>query len=155
MQWSDLISALHMLGHHVVVMTTRQQLSNRVRLDGKTYPVYQVKTSPVCEYTEPTYDLLFTDYIGLFALRDSQHFALYKVHVYSPRVLTLSHPHTLTPSQCRIRVLDSFGTEPICELTRPSTGVAFTLVCVCVSSQLQDQGLSRRRNHGHVQQLEL
>ncbi len=42
---------------------------------------------------ELQFDVVFTDYIGLFGLRDSRHFPLYK---------------------CRIRVLDSFGTEPIC-----------------------------------------
>lgn len=38
------------------------------------------------------YDVVFTDYIGLFGLRDAQLFPLYK---------------------CRIRVIDSFGTEPM------------------------------------------
>ena len=65
------------------------------------------------------YDLIFTDYIGLFALKLTQHFYLYKVR-----------PDLLTPVsdidvdvcfcmcvllQCRMRILDSFGTEPLCE----------------------------------------
>lgn len=73
-QWSDIISTLYMLGHHVTILTSAHQLRKSIPLDSLQY------------------DLVFTDYTGLFGLRDSQHFPMYK---------------------CRIRVLDSFGTEPI------------------------------------------
>jgi hypothetical protein len=73
-QWSDFIATLHMLGHHVTVITSASLLKSSVSLE------------------KVEFDLVFTDYIGLFGLRDSQHFPMYK---------------------CRIRVVDSFGTEPM------------------------------------------
>ena len=42
---------------------------------------------------EHPFDVVMTDFIGLWGLRDADLFGYYK---------------------CRIRVLDSFGTEPLC-----------------------------------------
>ncbi len=57
--------ALHMLGHHLVILTSHRQLSEKVPAD------------------QPVFDLVFTDYFGLFALRDSKHYALYKVTIHT------------------------------------------------------------------------
>jgi len=49
--------------------------------------------------TEPAFDLVFTDYIGLFALRDSKHFPLYKVgasHIHTTYISTFTYTHTYT-----------------------------------------------------------
>ena len=46
------------------------------------------------DYLEHPFDLVMTDYIGLWGIRDADLFGFYK---------------------CRIRVLDSFGTEPLCK----------------------------------------
>lgn len=81
-----------------------------------------IVTDP-CFLAETIYDFIFTDYIGLFALRDSQHFYLNKVSgLREPlqgsliMLLTMHSTHdNYTVVQCKIRVLDSFGTEPICE----------------------------------------
>ena len=43
---------------------------------------------------EHPFDVLITDYIGMWGIRDADLFGSYK---------------------CRIRVLDSFGTDPLCE----------------------------------------
>ena len=40
------------------------------------------------------YDLLFTDYLGMYGIHDAGLIGVYK---------------------CRLRILDSFGTEPQCE----------------------------------------
>ena len=53
-------------------------------------------------FVEHPFDVVMTDFIGLWGLRDADLFGYYK---------------------CRIRVLDSFGTEPLC---------ACMCVCVCV-----------------------
>ncbi len=66
---------LHMLGHHLVILTSQRQLSERVPKD------------------KATFDLVFTDYMGLFALRDSKHFPLYKVSLCYPSI----PPGTLVP----------------------------------------------------------
>ncbi len=73
-----------MLGHYVVILTSREQLTERVTLDSESlqnYIIVGVLTSdlPAIPLLESEYDFVFTDYIGLFALRDSQHFYLYKV----------------------------------------------------------------------------
>ncbi|KAL5494090.1 hypothetical protein EMCRGX_G015362 [Ephydatia muelleri] len=75
-QWSDFIASLHLLGHKVTIMTTRSQLYTKVPRHSE----------------DLEFDLIFTDYLGLAAMRENGYYFMYK---------------------CRIRVLDSFGTEPI------------------------------------------
>lgn len=123
-----------MLGHYVVILTSREQLTERVPLDSESlqnYIIVGVLTSdlPAIPLLESEYDFVFTDYIGLFALRDSQHFYLYKVHVSCVGVLTLT---TIMSLQCKIRVLDSFGTEPICELDKHIIQRETSLVCLSI-----------------------
>ncbi|XP_065898668.1 alpha-1,6-mannosylglycoprotein 6-beta-N-acetylglucosaminyltransferase B-like isoform X2 [Dysidea avara] len=73
-QWSDLIATLYMLGHDVVISTSIPNLRKQVAA------------------IEHPFDVVMTDFIGLWGLRDADLFGYYK---------------------CRIRVLDSFGTEPL------------------------------------------
>ena len=57
---------------------------------------------------ERPFDVMITDYIGLWGIRDADLFGFYK---------------------CRIRVLDSFGTDPSCKECRKINAV-WTSVCV-------------------------
>jgi hypothetical protein len=75
-QWSDLIAVLTLLGHELYIATSVKLLLN--------YRPAHIQ-----------YDVLFTDYIGMFGIYYAGLIGQYK---------------------CRIRILDSFGTEPLCKL---------------------------------------
>uniref|UniRef100_H2YVL0 alpha-1,6-mannosyl-glycoprotein 6-beta-N-acetylglucosaminyltransferase n=1 Tax=Ciona savignyi TaxID=51511 RepID=H2YVL0_CIOSA len=81
-QWSDLISALYVLGHEIKVTNSVEQLTEQLWNKRVNCPI-QAKP----------YDILYTDISGLKFLK---HVAGNKFHLL----------------QCEIRVVDSFGTEP-------------------------------------------
>ncbi|XP_058948296.2 alpha-1,6-mannosylglycoprotein 6-beta-N-acetylglucosaminyltransferase A-like isoform X2 [Pocillopora verrucosa] len=82
-QWSDLVAALYILGHEVTLS-----------VNSTTYQSYMSPPkSPGCsDVFEPEFDLIYTDYNG---------FTYMLMHI-TPN---------LSPYICRIRILDSFGTD--------------------------------------------
>ena len=87
------VQTLYLLGHSITIATSKQQLQEATQHPGifqdyESYTFYQFFFAAV------TYDLLFTDYIGMYCLHDLKIIGIYK---------------------CKLRLLDSFGTEPICK----------------------------------------
>uniref|UniRef100_H3CEA1 alpha-1,6-mannosyl-glycoprotein 6-beta-N-acetylglucosaminyltransferase n=2 Tax=Tetraodon nigroviridis TaxID=99883 RepID=H3CEA1_TETNG len=82
-QWSDLISALHLLGHQVHLSASLNDLLILLGMKKSSCPTISV--------VEP--DLIYTDILGLNQMQKAI-------------------PHIRSKYQCKIRVLDSFGTEP-------------------------------------------
>lgn len=83
-QWSDLITSLYILGHDIIV--TADLLS-------ATSVIGNIVSKKLCPQKLPNdVDLLYTDYIGLKELST-------KIGTLSPQFL------------CKLRVVDSFGTE--------------------------------------------
>uniref|UniRef100_H2YVK9 alpha-1,6-mannosyl-glycoprotein 6-beta-N-acetylglucosaminyltransferase n=1 Tax=Ciona savignyi TaxID=51511 RepID=H2YVK9_CIOSA len=85
-QWSDLISALYVLGHEIKVTNSVEQLT-------ELFTPFLSSASSNCPIQAKPYDILYTDISGLKFLK---HVAGNKFHLL----------------QCEIRVVDSFGTEP-------------------------------------------
>uniref|UniRef100_A0A147AI28 alpha-1,6-mannosyl-glycoprotein 6-beta-N-acetylglucosaminyltransferase n=1 Tax=Fundulus heteroclitus TaxID=8078 RepID=A0A147AI28_FUNHE len=83
-QWSDLISALHVLGHHLHLSASMPSLRRFFGIQTGGCPSRHSIVEP---------DLIYTDIIGLRQIQS---------------VLKASW----IKYKCRIRVLDSFGTEP-------------------------------------------
>ncbi|XP_031574835.1 alpha-1,6-mannosylglycoprotein 6-beta-N-acetylglucosaminyltransferase A-like isoform X2 [Actinia tenebrosa] len=83
-QWSDLITALFILGHNIVLCTRREEVKNHLNIPkSKTC----ASKSRIDEY-----DLIFTDYVGITFFK----------HELGPN---------FSQYRCRLRILDSFGTE--------------------------------------------
>nr|XP_058948310.1 alpha-1,6-mannosylglycoprotein 6-beta-N-acetylglucosaminyltransferase A-like [Pocillopora verrucosa] len=82
-QWSDLIAALYILGHDVTIS-----------VNSTTYQSYMStpKFRGCADIFEPEFDLIYTDYNGFTNMF---------------RHITPN----LSPYRCRIRILDSFGTD--------------------------------------------
>jgi hypothetical protein len=80
-----LFQAVYALGHRMTLITRKKILESDVQRKGEDF------------------DVVYTDYIGLHALRDMWLFPTFKV---SPNVIFLL--------QCKLRIVDSFGTEPLC-----------------------------------------
>uniref|UniRef100_H3D5I3 alpha-1,6-mannosyl-glycoprotein 6-beta-N-acetylglucosaminyltransferase n=1 Tax=Tetraodon nigroviridis TaxID=99883 RepID=H3D5I3_TETNG len=90
-QWADLSACLTILGHNLTFSTSRQHL-HRVLVKGAP------PGRGSCPIQRPlTFDLIYTDYHGLAHLHGA---------------MGLAFPHY----QCRFRILDSFGTEPVFNL---------------------------------------
>ena len=121
------MQCLHMLGHQLTFATSCNQLKQVASPTGKVCLIWYIlalstsssfstsssasttstsfpppplppsysSSSSSLHAAEPVFDVLYTDYLGMFGVRDAGLFAPYK---------------------CRIRLLDSFGTEPLCML---------------------------------------
>ncbi|XP_074645665.1 alpha-1,6-mannosylglycoprotein 6-beta-N-acetylglucosaminyltransferase A-like [Tubulanus polymorphus] len=85
-QWSDLITALYILGHNLTISSEIEQLSGYIM----KYK-YGAHTCP--PPSEDRLDLLYTDILGLKQIKR-----------YNKKQYTFL--------RCALRVLDSFGTEP-------------------------------------------
>ncbi|XP_009859453.2 alpha-1,6-mannosylglycoprotein 6-beta-N-acetylglucosaminyltransferase A-like [Ciona intestinalis] len=85
-QWSDLITALYVLGHDIKVTNSMEQLR-------ELFTPYLTSASSNCPLQSKPYDILYTDISGLRLLKQV---AGNKFHLL----------------KCEIRVVDSFGTEP-------------------------------------------
>ncbi|XP_047456144.1 alpha-1,6-mannosylglycoprotein 6-beta-N-acetylglucosaminyltransferase A-like isoform X1 [Mugil cephalus] len=83
-QWSDLISTLHILGHHLHLSASIPDLKSVLGADTGGCPP---------RHPKPEINLIYTDIIGVRQIQ---------------KALQTSWPKY----KCRIRVLDSFGTEP-------------------------------------------
>ena len=70
-QWSNLIVALNILGHRIEIVKNEEQFEHKMR-------------------DERHYDIIITDYLGLFRISESRYFQ----------------------NLCKFRILDSFGTDP-------------------------------------------
>ncbi|KXJ29802.1 Alpha-1,6-mannosylglycoprotein 6-beta-N-acetylglucosaminyltransferase A [Exaiptasia diaphana] len=83
-QWSDLIAALFILGHNIVICTRKEEVKNHLNM-----PLSRGCPSKA---RPDEYDLVFTDYVGITFLKRElgPNFSQYR---------------------CRLRILDSFGTE--------------------------------------------
>ncbi|XP_032233856.2 alpha-1,6-mannosylglycoprotein 6-beta-N-acetylglucosaminyltransferase A isoform X2 [Nematostella vectensis] len=83
-QWSDVIACLTILGHQVIISTRKEELRDHLS-------VPKSKSCP-SKRREDEYDLVFTDYVGLAFMQKElgPNFSQYR---------------------CRLRILDSFGTE--------------------------------------------
>ena len=55
---------------------------------------------------EQPFDVMISDYLGLWGIRDADLFGFYK---------------------CRIRILDSFGTDPLCKYTHIYTPLVLSI----------------------------
>lgn len=84
-QWSDLIASLYALGHNITISA---ELPSMARILNAT-------ADKTCarRLRKEEFDLIFTDYLGLMLIRNK---------------LGPSSVHY----RCRLRILDSFGTEP-------------------------------------------
>ncbi|KAK3726433.1 hypothetical protein QZH41_014937 [Actinostola sp. cb2023] len=83
-QWSDLITALFVLGHKIIICTRKEEVKNHLNMP---------KSRGCASKSRPDeYDIVFTDYVGITFLRKElgPNFSQYR---------------------CRLRILDSFGTE--------------------------------------------
>ncbi|CAG04333.1 unnamed protein product, partial [Tetraodon nigroviridis] len=88
-QWADLSACLTILGHNLTFSTSRQHLHSLIGAP---------PGRGSCPIQRPlTFDLIYTDYHGLAHLHGA---------------MGLAFPHY----QCRFRILDSFGTEPVFNL---------------------------------------
>ncbi|XP_039264372.2 alpha-1,6-mannosylglycoprotein 6-beta-N-acetylglucosaminyltransferase A-like [Styela clava] len=85
-QWSDLISAVYILGHDITLSKSVSDLK-------EIYDPYLNSASSNCPLKKTPFDILYSDIAGLRMLKKV---ATKKFHLL----------------QCNIRVLDSFGTEP-------------------------------------------
>ncbi|KAL6101237.1 uncharacterized protein ACO6RY_08203 [Pungitius sinensis] len=83
-QWSDLISTLHILGHHVHLSVSLLDLKQFLANDKGSCPT---------RHSEMEASLIYTDIIGLKQIQE---------------VLNVSW----IKYRCKLRVLDTFGTEP-------------------------------------------
>ena len=81
-----------MLGHKVVIATSKE-LVLKSSPESNVICMLFYKCFPIMYIIGIDYDLLFTDYIGMNGIFDAGLIGKYK---------------------CRIRLLDSFGTEPKC-----------------------------------------
>ncbi|KAL4657929.1 alpha-1,6-mannosylglycoprotein 6-beta-N-acetylglucosaminyltransferase B-like [Arapaima gigas] len=84
-QWADILTALYILGHRVQVSVTIRHLQ---RILGKPYARRSCPASGFLPF-----DLIYTDYHGLDQIEEYRGISL-RTH------------------KCRIRVIDTFGTEP-------------------------------------------
>uniref|UniRef100_A0A4W5PC63 alpha-1,6-mannosyl-glycoprotein 6-beta-N-acetylglucosaminyltransferase n=1 Tax=Hucho hucho TaxID=62062 RepID=A0A4W5PC63_9TELE len=82
-QWADILTALHVLGHNLKISVSLKELFLGVPPGRGSCPL----TGPL------PFDLIYTDYHGLQQMR--QHMGL-----------------SLRKHKCHIRVIDTFGTEP-------------------------------------------
>ncbi|KAM4524009.1 alpha-1,6-mannosylglycoprotein 6-beta-N-acetylglucosaminyltransferase B-like [Odontesthes bonariensis] len=88
-QWADLSACLTILGHNLTFITSQQQLHSLIGAG---------PGRGSCPIQRPlTFDIIYTDYHGLAHLQGSMGLAF---QYY----------------QCRYRILDSFGTEPVFNL---------------------------------------
>lgn len=88
-QWSDLISAVHALGHELVFSTEVKQIKTHFG---------SLKKAELCPTdTEKQFDVIFTDIVGVRQFKSASRIQHY---------------------QCLFRVLDSFGTEPVFNFKR-------------------------------------
>ncbi|XP_058140774.1 alpha-1,6-mannosylglycoprotein 6-beta-N-acetylglucosaminyltransferase B [Dasypus novemcinctus] len=84
-QWADILTALYVLGHGLHVTVSLKELQSNLGVP---------PGRGSCPLTVPlTFDLIYTDYHGLQQMR--QHMGL-----------------SFRKYRCRIRVIDTFGTEP-------------------------------------------
>ncbi|KAM4661847.1 alpha-1,6-mannosylglycoprotein 6-beta-N-acetylglucosaminyltransferase B isoform 1-T2 [Discoglossus pictus] len=84
-QWADILAALYMLGHSLKITVSVKELQSYLGVPpGRGN----------CPLTEPlTFDLIYTDYHGMQQMK--QHMGL-----------------SFRKYRCRLRVVDTFGTEP-------------------------------------------
>ncbi|XP_032900509.1 alpha-1,6-mannosylglycoprotein 6-beta-N-acetylglucosaminyltransferase B isoform X1 [Amblyraja radiata] len=84
-QWADILATLYVLGHSLKISATLRELQSFLGVP---------PGRGSCPLTEPlTFDLIYTDYHGLQQMK--QHMGL-----------------SFKKYKCRIRVIDTFGTEP-------------------------------------------
>ncbi|XP_061839933.1 alpha-1,6-mannosylglycoprotein 6-beta-N-acetylglucosaminyltransferase B-like [Nerophis lumbriciformis] len=84
-QWADILTALHVLGHNLKISMSVKELQNFLGVP---------PGRGSCPITAPLpFDLIYTDYHGLRQMK--QHMGL-----------------SLKKHKCHIRVIDTFGTEP-------------------------------------------
>ncbi|XP_068751792.1 alpha-1,6-mannosylglycoprotein 6-beta-N-acetylglucosaminyltransferase A-like [Montipora capricornis] len=82
-QWSDLLASLYILGHDITIADNQSTYMRHL-----TVP----KVAGCSDAFSPEFDLIFTDYNGITYLR---------MHIIP----------NLSPYLCRVRILDSFGTD--------------------------------------------
>jgi len=84
-QWSDLITALYALGHNITISAEQPSMKK----------ILNATADKSCgrRLRQKEFDLIFTDYVGSWLIREN----------LGP---TSSH------YRCRLRILDSFGTDP-------------------------------------------
>ncbi|XP_068704283.1 alpha-1,6-mannosylglycoprotein 6-beta-N-acetylglucosaminyltransferase A-like isoform X2 [Montipora foliosa] len=85
-QWSDLIASVYALGHNVTISA---EVPNMMKILNANATTSKCGRS----LRQNEFDLIFTDYIGSWLLR-------------------LKLGPTASQYRCRLRILDSFGTEP-------------------------------------------
>ncbi|KAJ7378518.1 Alpha-1,6-mannosylglycoprotein 6-beta-N-acetylglucosaminyltransferase A [Desmophyllum pertusum] len=82
-QWSDLLASLYSLGHDLTISANNTTFKEHLSAP---------KAASCSDVFTPEFDLIFTDYNGLTYMQ-------------------MYIPPNLSPYSCRIRILDSFGTE--------------------------------------------
>eukprot|EP00794_Sanderia_malayensis_P019254 gene19254-21182_t len=86
-QWTDLITSLHILGHDVKVILDGKNITKHLPPDENGCASVKFNDSQI-------FDLIFTDILGVFDIR-----------------IQLIGSSNSARLQCKLRVLDSFGTE--------------------------------------------
>ncbi|XP_020630334.1 alpha-1,6-mannosylglycoprotein 6-beta-N-acetylglucosaminyltransferase A-like [Orbicella faveolata] len=83
-QWSDVLAALYILGHDLTLSVNATTYKNHLSVP---------KVKSCADVFTPEFDAIYTDYNGL-------------------TYMNINMPPNMSPYRCRIRILDSFGTDP-------------------------------------------